>query len=105
MTRRMETGDTMMTTGKASRRTWLAASLHMRSAAEDATESTVTYVTSSVPEMHVTESKASAKIGNMKSKNNTMKGTMIIMVLTMTNLTGKGHWKWDTSQEVSRHIP
>jgi hypothetical protein len=33
------------------------------------------------------------------------KGTMIIMVLTMTNLTGSFHRKWDISQEASRHIP
>jgi hypothetical protein len=72
---------------------------------EDATEKTTTYVTSSVPEMHATESKASAEIGSMKSKNNTMKGTVIIMVLCITNVTRKGHRKRDTSQEASRHIP
>jgi hypothetical protein len=41
----------------------------------------------------------------MKSKNNTMKGTMIIMVLTMTNLTGSIHQKGDTSREASMLIP
>jgi hypothetical protein len=105
MTRRTETRDTMMTTGKAFRGTQPAASLHMRSTGEDATEKTTTYVMSSVPKMHATESKASAEIGSVKSKNNTMKGTVIIMVLCTTNVTRKGHRKWDTSQEASRHIP
>jgi hypothetical protein len=73
--------------------------------AEDATETTMTYKTSSASEMHAAESKAGAEIRSMKNKNNTMKETMIIMVLTTTNLTRKGHRKWDTSQEVSRHIP
>jgi hypothetical protein len=41
----------------------------------------------------------------VKSKNNAMKGTMIIMVFTMTNLIGSGHRKQDTSQEALRHIP
>jgi hypothetical protein len=41
----------------------------------------------------------------VKSKNTMMKGTMIIMVLTLTNLIGSGHRKQDTSQEASRHIP
>jgi hypothetical protein len=54
--------------------------------------------------MHVAELKTGAKIGSMKSKNSAMKGTMIIMVLTMTNLTGSVHQKGDTSQEASRRI-
>jgi hypothetical protein len=41
----------------------------------------------------------------VKSKNNAMKGTMIIMVLTMTNLSWSIHQKGDTSQEVLRLIP
>jgi hypothetical protein len=41
--------------------------------------------------------KAGTENGSVKSKNNVMKGTIIIMVLTTTNLTGKGHPKWDTS--------
>jgi acetyl/propionyl-CoA carboxylase alpha subunit len=68
-----------------------------QSAAEDAAETTATYSTSSALEMHVAESKAGAEIGSSKSKNSMMKGTMIIMVLTMTNHTGSGHQKWDTS--------
>jgi hypothetical protein len=80
-------------------------SLHRRSATKDATATTTTYVTSSTAEMHAAELKADAELRSMKSKNNAMKETMITMVLTMTNLTGSGHQKWDTSQEASRHIP
>jgi hypothetical protein len=94
----------MMTIRKAFVGTRPKASLHRRSVVEDATETTVTYATSSAPEMHVDELKAGAEIGNVKSKNIVMKGTIIIMVVTTTNLTGIGHQKQDTSQEVSRHI-
>jgi hypothetical protein len=65
--------------------------------AEDTIETTATYAMSSMLEMHMDKSKAGGEIGNVKSKNNAMKGTMIIMVLTTTNLTKKGHRKWDTS--------
>jgi hypothetical protein len=105
MTKRTETGDTMMTTRKAFRGTQPAASLHRRSAAEDAIETTTTYVTSSTTEIHAADLKTGVEIGSVKGKNSAMKGTMIIMVLTTTNLTGKGHRKWDTSQEASMHIP
>jgi hypothetical protein len=94
-----------VTTGRIFMGTRPAASLHARSAAEDASETITIYATSSTPKMHAVESKTSAEIGSMKSKNTAWKGTMIIMVLTMTNLTGSGHRKRDTSQEVSRHIP
>jgi hypothetical protein len=97
MTRRTETGAMMMTTGRVLTGTRLAASLHRRSAAEDATETTMTYMTSSTIEMHTTELKSGIKIGSVRSKNNAMKGTMITMVLTMINLIGSGHQKWETS--------
>jgi hypothetical protein len=94
-----------VTTGRVFMGTQPAASLHARSMAEDVAETITIYVTSSTPEMQAAESKTSAEIGSMKSKNITRKGTMIIMVLTMTNLTESGHRKQDTSQEASRHIP
>jgi hypothetical protein len=65
MTRRTETRVTMMTTGRAFMGTQPAASLHERSAAEDTTETTVTYVMSSVPKMHVVELKASQKCSQL----------------------------------------
>jgi hypothetical protein len=97
MTRRTETGVMMMTTGKAFMGTRPAASLHWRSVAENAIETTLTYVTSSMIEMHAAELKADAEIEGMKSKNSVMKRTMITMILTTTNLTGSAHQKQDTS--------
>jgi hypothetical protein len=95
----------MMTTRRVLEGTQPAASLHWRSVAEDTTEIDVTYVTSFTAEMHVAKLKTGATIGSVKRKNNTIKGTMITMVLTMTNLTGSGHKKQDISQDVSRHTP
>jgi hypothetical protein len=60
---------------------------------------------SSALEMHMAESKTDVEIGSVKSKNSARKGTMIIIVLTMTKLTGSNHQKRDTPQEVSRHTP
>jgi hypothetical protein len=99
------TGVMTMTTGKVFMGTWPAASLHARSMAKDTAETTMIYMTSSAPEMHAAESKTGTEIGSVKSKNSVRKGTMIIMVLTMTNLTGSNHRKRDTSQEVSGHTP
>jgi hypothetical protein len=48
-------------------------------------------------EMHATELKTGAIIGSVKGKKSTMKGTMITMFLTMTNLTGSNQQKWDIS--------
>jgi hypothetical protein len=105
MTRRAETGVMMMTTRKAFVQTLLVASLHGRSTAEDTIEASMTYVMSSAPNMHVAKLKADAEIKSVKSKKSAMKETMIIMVHTTTNHTKSGHWKRDTSQEASRHIP
>jgi hypothetical protein len=52
MTRRIETGAMMMTTRRVLMGTRPAASLHQRSITEEATKTTVTYVTSSTAEMH-----------------------------------------------------
>jgi hypothetical protein len=59
--------------------------------AKDVTDTTTTYVMSSVAEMHAVGLKTDAEIRSVKSKNSAMKGTMITLVLTMTNLTGSGH--------------
>jgi hypothetical protein len=59
--------------------------------AKDVTDTTATYVMSSVAEMHIVRLKTDVEIRSVKSKNNAMKGTMITLVLTMTNLTGSGH--------------
>jgi hypothetical protein len=54
-------------------------------------------VTSFVVEMHAGGLKTDAKIGSVKGKNSAKKETMITMALTMTDLTGSGHQKWDIS--------
>jgi hypothetical protein len=105
MTRRTEIGVIMVTTERVLMGTRLAASLHRWSVVEGATETTMTYVMSSMTEMLAAELKTSAEIGSVKSKNNAMKGTMITMVPTTTNLTGSGHQNWDISQEASRRTP
>jgi hypothetical protein len=99
MTRKTEIGVMMMTTGRVLMGTQPVASLNRRSVAEDAIESTTTYVMSSVAEMHV----AKFKTGSMKSKNRVMKGTTITMVLTTTILTRSGHQKRAISMVASRH--
>jgi hypothetical protein len=81
------------------------ASLHQRTAAESVMETTATYVTSSIEEMHATGSKADMERGSMTSRNNIMRGTMITMAPTMTNLTNSVLLNEVTCQEVSRPIP
>jgi hypothetical protein len=93
------------TTRKAFVGTLPAASLHGRSMTKNAIETTMTYAMTSVLEMHKEESKTDAKIMSVKNKNNAMKGTMMIMVLTTSNITEISHQRWATSQEASRHIP
>jgi hypothetical protein len=76
-----------VTTGRVLMGTHPVASLHTRSTTEDIAETIAIYMTSSVPEMHVAKLKVGVEIGRVKSKNSTRKETMIIMVLTMTDLT------------------
>jgi hypothetical protein len=57
MTRTTKTGVMMVTTGIAFMGTQPATSLHRRSATKDIAETTVTYATSSAPEMHVAKLK------------------------------------------------
>jgi methyl coenzyme M reductase subunit C len=93
----------MMITKRVLMGTQPAASLHWRSTAEEATKTTVTYVTSSAGGMHTAKLKIGVEIRSVKSKNSAMKGTMITMVLITTNLTGSDHQKRGISQEASRH--
>jgi hypothetical protein len=103
MSRRTEIGVMMETTERVLMQTRPVGSLHQRGMAEDAMETTMTYMTPSVAEMHVAELKTGTGIESVKSKNGTMKGTMITTVLTWSNLTGSSHRKRDISQEASRH--
>jgi hypothetical protein len=86
----------MVTIGRVFMGTRPAASLCWRSVAMDTVETTVIYATSFMLEMHVAGSKTDIEIGSVKSKNYVRKGTMIIMVLTMSNLTRSGHQKRGT---------
>jgi hypothetical protein len=72
MTRRIETGVTMMTTRRVLMGTQPTASLHQRNKAEDTIDTTVTCVTSSMTEMHVVKLKTDTEIRGVKSKNSTM---------------------------------
>jgi hypothetical protein len=82
-----------------------AVSLHRRNVAEDETGMIEAYTTSSATEMHATGSKTSAKSETASNRNDTMKGTMIIMVPTMTNLTDNVPLKEDAMKEESKHFP
>jgi hypothetical protein len=101
MIRRTETRVTMMTNGRVPVGIRLAASLHRRSVVE----ATVTYMMSSMAEMHVAKSKAGVEIGSVTNRNSAMRGTVITMVATMTSLTGSILLKEGTFQEVSRPFP
>jgi hypothetical protein len=50
-----------------------------------AKETKMTYATSAA-EMHAAKMQTGTKIESVKSKNSAMKGTMVTMVLTTTNL-------------------
>jgi hypothetical protein len=86
----MVTGVMMVTIGRVFMGTRPAASHHGRSMAMDIVETTVIYATSFTLEMHAAGSKTGTEIGSMKSKNYVRKGTMIIMVLTTSNITRSG---------------
>jgi hypothetical protein len=93
---------------KASRRccypieTRLAVSLHWRSAPEGVVETIVTCVMSSTVEMHMAGSKTDAKNEGAQSRNNMMRGTMIIMASTMTILTDNAPPKEGKTREESK---
>jgi hypothetical protein len=76
-----------MTTGRFSMGTQPATSIHWRRVAEGVAETTTTCVTSSLEEMHVAGLKTGTESGSVMSRNNTMKGTMTIMVPTAIKLT------------------
>jgi hypothetical protein len=78
----------MMTTGKVLMGTRPTASLRWRSATEDATEMTVTYVTSSAAEIHMAGSRTNTETESMTRSSDVTKGTMTIMVPITTSPTG-----------------
>jgi hypothetical protein len=60
---------------------------------------------SSAAEMHVTGLKFDTESESALNRNNTMRGTMITMVPTMTNLTGSAPLKKGITQEESKLSP
>jgi hypothetical protein len=78
-------------------------SLHWRSTVEGMVETTTTCATSSATGMHVARLKIGAECRS--ALNNVMKGTIIIMVPSTTNLNGSAPQKEGTFHEVSMLIP
>jgi hypothetical protein len=66
---------------------------------------TATCATSSAVEMHTTESKIGAKNKSAWNRNSAMRGTMIIMVPTMTNLTANTPLNEGIIQDESKLSP
>jgi hypothetical protein len=93
---------TSLTTNRVHMGTQLAISLHQRNAAEGGIGMTEICVTSSTAEMHVIGLTTGARSVSAWSKNDMMRGTMIIMVPSMTNLTNRAPLKEGTTQEESR---
>jgi hypothetical protein len=105
MSRRAKTVVTMMTTNIVLVGTQPVASLHQRSTIKGMEGTTMTCATSSAVEMHAAGLKTSAEIRSMTSRSSAMRGTMTIMIPSMTNLTDSILHTGDTFQEVSRLIP
>jgi hypothetical protein len=102
MTVRTETGVWSLTTGRVPMGIRPAVSLYRRSAAEGMVRTIATCVMSSAAEMHATGSKTSTKNESAQSKNNAMRGTMIIMAPSTTNLTNSAPLKEGKTREESR---
>jgi hypothetical protein len=86
MTTKRETEVTSLTTGRVLMGTQPAASLNRRSTIEGVVGTIMTCVVSSSAEMHIARSKTGVERESAWNKNSAMRGTVIIMVRTMTNL-------------------
>jgi hypothetical protein len=98
-------GVTSFTTDKIHVGTWPAVSLHQRNAAEGGIRVTKICVTSFAAEIHATGLTTGARSVSALSKNDVMRGTMTIMVPSMTNLTDRASLKEGTTQEESKLSP
>jgi hypothetical protein len=105
MTMTIETGVRSLTTGRVCAGTRPIVSLYRRSTAESVIGMTETCMTSSTVEMHMTGSKTGAQSESTLSRSGTMKGTVITIVLSMTNLTNNAPLKEGIMQEESKHFP
>jgi hypothetical protein len=95
----MKYGVMSLTTNRVRAGTQPAISLHRRNVAEGRIGMTEICVTSSAVEMHVTGLTTSVRSVSALSKNNVIRGTMIIMVPSMTNLTDSALLKEGATQE------
>jgi hypothetical protein len=96
-------GVKILTTGRVRTGTRLAVSLHQRNAAVGETGITMTCMTSSIAEMHTVGSRTSVR--SMSALSNVKRGTMIIMVPIMINLTDNALPREDAMREESRPFP
>jgi hypothetical protein len=91
-----------LTTGRVYTVTRPAVSLHQRNAAKGETGMTETCMMSSAIEMHVVKLKTSTESECASSRNDAMRGTLITMVPSMTNLTDNAPLKEGAIQEESK---
>jgi hypothetical protein len=102
---KMKLGVMSMTTGRVPMGTRLAVSLHQRNAIEDETGMTETCMKSFASEMHATGLKTGARSMSALNRSSVKKGTMIIIVPIMINLTDSTLPKKDATQEESKLFP
>jgi hypothetical protein len=98
----MEIGVRGLTTDRVHAGTRPAVSLHQRSTVKGMIGMTRTCAMSSVVEMHVARLKTGAKSESTLSKSGTARGTMITMILSMTNHTNKAPLKEGEMQGESK---
>jgi hypothetical protein len=95
-------GGRILTTDRVREVTWPTVCLHKRNTAEGETETTMTCPTSSAIEMPTTGSKTGAMNETASNRSDAMKGTMIIMARSMTNLNDNAPLKEGIMKEESK---
>jgi hypothetical protein len=100
-----EYGVTSLTNDRVRAGTWPAVSLHQRNMAKGGIRITEICATSSTTKMHVTQLTSGARSVSVLSKKDVMRGTMTIVVPSMTNLTDNAPLKEGTTQEESQLSP
>jgi hypothetical protein len=98
-------GVTSLTTDRVNAGTRPAVSLHQRNTTEGGIEMTEICMTSSTAEMHTTGLTTGVKSVSTLSKSGVMRGTMTVMVPSMTNLTDNALLKEGATQEDSKLFP
>jgi hypothetical protein len=94
-----------LTTDRFRKRTWLAFSLHQWNVAAGEIGITMTCVMSSAAEMRKVGLRIDVKSTSALIRSHVKRGTMIIMVPIMTNLTNNALPWEDTMQEKSKPFP